>query len=154
MNNFILILFEHSNIRTFDPIINWLLIITCHSPFSESVNISLSLHHIQFSYNNIFTVRNSNCGKVMFLHLSVSHSVRREVSGQTPSRGRHPPLCRQPSQVDTPLGRHPLGRTPLGRHPPGRHTPPRLLLQRTVRILLECILVLNYYYSLTILTFR
>ena len=44
-------------------------------------------------------------------------------------------------------GRHPLDR--LGRHPPGRQTPPpradilpsRRLLQRTVRILLECILV-------------
>ena len=66
---------------------------------------------------------------------------------QTTSLGRHPP------------GRHPPGRHPPGRHPPGKHpppsqihtpsgqTPPSLVsppgrpLQRTVRILLECILV-------------
>ena len=36
---------------------------------------------------------------------------------------------------------------PPGRHPPGRHPPPnsRRLLQRTVRILLECILVLTTF---------
>ena len=48
---------------------------------------------------------------------------------------------------------HPLGQTPprqtplppLGRHPHPRQTPPgRRLLQRTVRILLECILVLRF----------
>ena len=57
-----------------------------------------------------------SCGKAMFLHLSVSHSVnRRRVSG------RH---------------------IPPGRHPRADTTPPsRQLLQRTVRILLECILV-------------
>ena len=54
----------------------------------------------------IFTVRKRSCGKVMFLHLFVSHSIHRG--------GVHP------------LGRHPLRRP----------------LQRTVRILLECILVL------------
>ena len=58
-----------------------------------------------------FTVRNSSCGKVMFSQVSV---------------------C-------------PWGRcTPPGRHPPLADTPPppsRRLLQQTVRILLECILV-------------
>ena len=40
------------------------------------------------------------------------------------------------------VSQHALGQTPPGRHPPlGRH-PPRWPLQRTVRILLECILVL------------
>ena len=54
-----------------------------------------------------FLPSQSRCGKVMFLHLSVSHSVH-------------------------------LGC--LGRHPPGRHPlPQKWPLQRTVRILLECI---------------
>ena len=58
-------------------------------------------------------------------------------------------------EVYIPLGRHPHADTPLGRHPPWqtpprqtsplhRHpgqTPPIWPLQRTVRILLECILV-------------
>ena len=35
----------------------------------------------------IFTVRNSSCGKVMFLHLSVSHSVHGE--GRAWRRGMH-----------------------------------------------------------------
>ena len=65
----------------------------------------------------IFTVRN--------VFTSVCHSVHREVSA-----------WHQPH--------------PLGRHPPSRQTPPwadtlldRRLLQRTVRILLECILVFS-----------
>ena len=50
-----------------------------------------------------------------------------------------PPPVQIPSWADTPLGRYPPGRhpTPLGRHPPYRRP-----LQRTVHILLECILVL------------
>ena len=60
------------------------------------------------------TVRNSNCGKVMFSQAFVKNSVHRGEGVHPP--GRHPP----------PLGRHPL---------------PRLPLQRMVRILLECILV-------------
>ena len=95
----------------------------------------------------------------------VCHSVPQGVGFcQTPlllwTLGRHP-------QVDTPLDRHPLGRHPpadtppadthpLGRHPPlpCRHPPGRWLPQRTVRILLECILVqliffylCRYYYQ-------
>ena len=89
----------------------------------------------------IFTVRKRSCGKVMFSEVCVKNSVHRE--------GR----C-SPPWVDTPLqGRHPL----LGRHPPWADTPPRKtpppgqtphasrqLLQWTVRILLECILVHKY----------
>ena len=45
-------------------------------------------------------------GKVMFLHLSVSHFVRR-------GGGVHP-LGRHPHRQTSPLGRHP----PPGRHPP------------------------------------
>ena len=51
--------------------------------------------------------------------------------------GRHPPgrHPREDTPEQTPPGRHPLDRTPL-----------RRLLQRTVRILLECILVLEYLF--------
>ena len=63
------------------------------------------------------------------------------------------PLGRHPTCADFPPGRHPPGRqptwadTPLGRYttcadtPNGRSPPPRRLQQRTVRILLECIVV-------------
>ena len=70
------------------------------------------------------------------------------------SQGECIPACTtaDTSQADTPPPRQtpprqkplPLGRHPLGRHPPGRHPwadTPRQPLQRTVRILLECILV-------------
>ena len=85
-----------------------------------------------------------SCGKVMFLHLSVILSTG-EVSGRYPSR------------QTPPVGRHLPGQTPLGRHPPRadtfpsgqtppRQTPPsRRLLQRTVCILLECILVCQWF---------
>ena len=91
-----------------------------------------------------------SCGKVMFLHLSVSHSVQR---GVYPSMhwGRHPlgihiPVC---TGADTPradISQYALWQTPPGQTYPsmywGRHPPPgRRLLLRTVRILLECILV-------------
>ena len=56
-----------------------------------------------------------SCGKVMFSHASVSHSVHRGGVADTSPLGRQP-------QEDTPL-------------------PSRRLLQRMVRILLECILV-------------
>ena len=66
-----------------------------------------------------------NCGKVMFLHLSVILFTG-GVSRTTP-------------WVGTPPGRHtiPQADTPLGRHLP----PPRRPPQWMVRILLECILV-------------
>ena len=90
----------------------------------------------------------------MFLHLSVILFTDGVVSG------RHPP-GQTPPWADTSLGRHPLGRylpghtppweTPLGRYPLGRHPPRqtpgqtplrRRPLQRTVRIILECIYVI------------
>ena len=101
-----------------------------------------------------------SCGKVMFLHLSVIlfRGVSQHALGQTPLPGRHIPACTGADThplpgrhipactgADTPLpGRltHP-GQTPPGRFSPGQ-TPPsgRRLLLRTVRILLESILVL------------
>ena len=58
--------------------------------------------------------------KVMFLHLSVSHSVHKGgVPGQVHPLGRYTP------QAGTPLdGYHPPGRYPHGQvPPPGRYTP-------------------------------
>ena len=57
----------------------------------------------------IFTVRGQSCGKVMFLHLSVSHSVH----------GGCLPQC----MLGYTPGRHPPGQTPPGRTPPWK-TPP------------------------------
>ena len=64
----------------------------------------------------------------------------------TPPGRHHPP---PPGRHHPPPGRYPPGRHPLGRHPredtlPRQTPPPRqTLLQRTVRILLECILVVE-----------
>ena len=43
--------------------------------------------------------------------------------------------------ADPPTGQAAPGKHPPRQTPPGRHPPSRWLLQRTVRILLECILV-------------
>ena len=72
----------------------------------------------------IVTVRKRNCGKVTFLHLSVSHSVHRGVSASVHAGIQPPP------GEDTPLGTTPLGRhTPLqtataadDTHPTGMHS--------------------------------
>ena len=117
-------------------------------------------HHVAGCYRP-----QRSCGKVMFLHLSVSHSVHEGVSASVHAgihppgrytRSRYTPLV-HPRQVhpparDTPWQKHSLAdtHTPLaGTHTPlaGTHTPsagtppPRRSLQRTVRILLECFLV-------------
>ena len=79
------------------------------------------------------TIYNSSCGKVMFSQASVILST---------GGGVHP-------QADTPLGTHPLdrhlppGQTPTPPPPLGRHPTLRRPLRRTVRILLECILVIQ-----------
>ena len=80
----------------------------------------------------------------MFSQACVKNSV--QGGGVQPSLvGRHPP-GQTPPWADTP-GQTPLGRHPLaGTHPPGQTPPttpphPRWPLQRTVCILLECILV-------------
>ena len=97
-----------------------------------------------------------SCGKIMFLHLSVSHSVHR---GVYPSMywGRHPP--------GADISQHALGQTnqwadtlwaDANRQTPRADTPQvdtptlgRWLLMRTVRILLECILVWRLLFGLT-----
>ena len=119
---------------------------------------------------NFFRPQRS-CGKVMFIDLSVILFTGRGVSG------RHTPLGRHPLAWADPLGRHPLGRhspphlgrqtVPLGRHPMGRppprqtpqvdtshgqtRPPPRRPLKWTVRILLECILVIKKFLPFTML---
>ena len=76
-----------------------------------------------------------------YVFTGVCESVHGGWCGRPPPPGRHPP--RQT---------YPLADIPPQQTPPGRHNPPpwpdlpsptRWLLQRTVRILLECILVLN-----------
>ena len=96
-------------------------------------------HHID---TNIFTVRKRSCGKVVFSQACVQNSV----GG---GGGALPWTDRQTS----PLGKHPLpaADTPLSAHPhqsrlhPLGRPPFRRPLQRTVCILLECVLV-NYVY--------
>ena len=114
----------------------------------KSTNISKTVRNIMF-ISNIFiapqvrsgraigvkmiyiTVRKRSCGKVMFVHLSV---IRFMVGG-VHSPGRHPPGL-TPPWADIPLGRH----TPLNRHH-RYETTAGWPLQRTVHILLECIIV-------------
>ena len=69
-----------------------------------------------------------SCGKEMFLHLSVILFTGQGVWADTAS-GRQPPRQTTPSPPDI--------------HPPWAYTLRRWLLQRTVRILPECILVVG-----------
>ena len=73
--------------------------------FKRMFKIYTVYYHLRLSTNpiisNLFytiTIRKRSCGKVMFLHLSVSHSVHRGVYpsmhwGRHPLPGRHHPLC-------------------------------------------------------------
>ena len=89
------------------------------------------LENLQFDFQ-------IKCDQVMFLHLSVSQSVHR--------RGVWTGGCI--SQHETPPGQAPSRQTPPGRHTPWQTHPQAdtpsswRSLQRTVRILLECILVI------------
>ena len=102
----------------------------------------------------IITGRNEVVAKVMFLQMSVcpqggrvSASVHAGMptpqppSGQAcpPGPGRHPPGTRQTpqDQADTPLG--------PGRHPPGSRLQLTVYYEWPVRILLECILVFQFF---------
>ena len=91
----------------------------------------------------IFTVRNE-VAKVMFLLLSVILFTGGGVPGQVPPRNQvHPPGLGTPPRSGTPRQVPPGQVHPRQVHPPGQVHPPssRRLLLRTVRILLECILV-------------
>ena len=116
-------------------------------PSSLSGSQNVSLNNL---YLVVFTAHKRSSGKVMFLHLSVSHSVHREgcipacngrgcvsqhamgcvcpwVSTHIPP-GRHLPWRPPPH---TPLGRHPLPFETTteadGTHPTGMHSFPLLL---------------------------
>ena len=82
----------------------------------------------------LITVRKRSFGKVMFSQACVKNSVHRGVRGRCTYP--LPPARQMPPGQTPPLGRHP---------PPWADVYPsvRRPLQRTVRILLECILVLH-----------
>ena len=80
------------------------------------------------AYEALFNYRpQQSCGKVIFSEAYVKDSVHRGVSASVHARIHTHPWAPPP----------PSRHLPLGRHPP----PSRRLLLRTVRILLECILV-------------
>ena len=101
---------------------------------------------------SIITVRNSSCGKVMFSQVSVYP----QGGGVHPPRadtlrlGRHTPAHGQTHPGQTPTsGKTFLPPPPGQTHThPGQTSPPpgRRPLLRTVRILLECILVSDLYF--------
>ena len=86
---------------------------------------------IQLELKNAVTVytlvtgRNEVVAKVIFLHLSVIHSVHRGGLPQC-MLGYHPPDQAEPPGADTPQSRHPpRSRAPQTRQtPPGADTPP------------------------------
>ena len=61
--------------------------------------------------------------KVMFLQLSVSHSVHRGVSASVHAGIHTHPGSRHPSGADTPWSRHPRADTPWEQTPPGADPP-------------------------------
>ena len=136
---------------------------------NESLSKAVSLNFPRA----FFTIRKRSCGKVMFSQACVKNSVHGEKGVHSPSPGQTPPAdtplwadtclwadppyrhahadTLQPRQ--TPQGRHPLGRPPTSSNTQGQthspwadnplHPPDRRLMQRTVRIMLDCILVLG-----------
>ena len=111
------------------------------SPCLVNVNKTFMLTH---NVNEIFTVRNSRCGKVMFSQASVILSME---GCTTCSRGGGIPACTETNI----LGRHPQSRHPRADTPLRQILlPPRRPLQRMVRILLECILVFACFLTNTI----
>ena len=86
--------------------------------FSSTAAIKFSfvvLVSQQSSLAMIITARKRSCGKVMFLHLSLSHSVHMG-GGVYPSMQWAGKGCTSP-------GRQPPGQTPLGKHPLWGDTP-------------------------------
>ena len=99
-----------------------------------------------FSREIIFTARKRSCGKVMFLHLSVIHSLHRgrrcvsqHVMGMYTPLGRHSPTqpshWTQPSPGHTPSLCTPTPETASeagGTHPTGVHSREKVVLQHTL----------------------
>ena len=120
-----------------------------YNKVTESKEVDRNVNYVL----TVITGRNKVLAKVIFLHLSVIHSVHRgeyltrHPRDQTPPRTRHPPRPdTPPDQAGTPWDQTPPWdqTTPPGtRHPPparrSRHR--NTVNDRPVRILLECILV-------------
>ena len=108
--------FFQLKIRPFKACLNFpFLYVLFEAVFTLSVSID-AFGSVQNPFD--FYRPQRSCGKVMFLHLSVILSMAGGLAGRHPLADRHP------------LPPPPAGRQPLGRP-----------LQRTIRILLECIFV-------------
>ena len=113
-------------------------------PSTTPIPLDLSLKDPAFL--NLVTVCNVVAARLCFHRHLWSCSlgcVSQHALGQTPP-GRHP-LADTP-WADTPRQTPPTADTSHSRHqppPPQQTSPPRRPLQRTVRILLECILVIR-----------
>ena len=81
--------------------------------------ISVSINNFQIKRINLFiTSRKRSCERVMFSHLSVSHSVHGEGMCIPACTGQGGVCLWQSPWADIPMGRHLPGRHPqLGRHP-------------------------------------
>ena len=101
----------------------------------EIQEATLSITSIMLPQGNVFT--------------PVCHSVHRGAVCLSAGWDTHTPWQTPPGQTspwaDTPWVDTPWTDLPA-RHPPGQILPSRRLLQRTVRILLECILVKSVFY--------
>ena len=127
---------------------------------SNIMLIQLELKNAVTVYT-LVTSRNEVVTKVIFLHMSVIHSVHRGGVCLSACWDTNPPTRQTPPGADTPLGADPPDQadtppweqTPPpgpGRHPPDQADPPPLgsrlqhtVYEQPVRILLECILVLQ-----------
>ena len=83
----------------------------------------LSRNYLQFIGVCIITGRNEAVAKVIFLHLSVIHSVHRGVLPQC-MLGYPPPRTRPPRDQTTPGTRPPWDQTPPRTRPPWTRHPP------------------------------
>ena len=126
-----------------EPVTNFIVVVHHTKYFLTQLILSYYYHpQMKLRKGNVFTpVCQSFCSQ-----------------GRCTPPGTPPPWQTQPHWEDTPLGIHPQANihpqadthpradTPLGRHTTPGQTPllPRRPLQRTVRILLECILVHRY----------
>ena len=93
-------------------------------PWTAYINAIRALGSVKVTTTPNYHPQRS-CSKVMFLCLSVSHSVHRGMGCLVPPSGQTPPSGTNPRQ--TPPGRHPqqIPPSPIqGRHPP-QQTPPQ-----------------------------
>ena len=108
-------------------------------PWTAYINAIRALGSVKVNTTTNYHPQRS-CSKVMFLHLSVSHSVHRGMRCLSPPLGRHPqtppsgtnprqtPPWQAPPQQIPPIpiqGRHPPQQTPPSQTPPARHSPNR-----------------------------